>query len=157
MFPVEIDPKRVVVMYSNYHNTDYNLNRCGIPQTLKDYQLRNRGDIFVMNNGPLECYKYLDSKHVYMLSTKHGSSLSTTSRRNRITNEIIRKPNVVTNYNKYMGGVDRSDQMISYTINVVKSFKWWKKVFFHVLAITVLHCTLYTVLQCLFSSLYPLI
>jgi hypothetical protein len=28
-----------------------------IPQTLKDYQLRNRGDIFVMNNGPLECYK----------------------------------------------------------------------------------------------------
>jgi hypothetical protein len=25
MFPVEIDPKRVVVMYSNYHNTDYNL------------------------------------------------------------------------------------------------------------------------------------
>jgi hypothetical protein len=53
-------------------------------------------------------------------------------------NEIIRKPNVVTNYNKYMGGVDRSDQMISYTNNVVKSFKWWKKVFFHVLAITVL-------------------
>jgi hypothetical protein len=87
-----------------------------------------------MNNGPLECYKYLDSKPVYMLSTKHGSSLSTTSRRNRITNEIIRKPNVVTNYNKYMGGVDRSDQMISYTNNVVKSFKWWKKVFFHVLA-----------------------
>jgi hypothetical protein len=113
-------------------------NRRGIPQTLKDYQLRNRGDIFVMNNGPLECYKYLDSKPVYMLSTKHGSSLSTTSRRNRITNEIIRKPNVVTNYNKYMGGVDRSDQMISYTNNVVKSFKWWKKVFFHVLAITVL-------------------
>jgi hypothetical protein len=72
---------------------------------LKDYQLRNRGDIFVMNNGPLESYKYLDSKPVYMLSTKHGSSLSTTSRRNRITNEIIRKPNVVTNYNKYMGGV----------------------------------------------------
>jgi hypothetical protein len=56
----------------------------------------------------LECYKYLDSKPVYMLSTKHGSSLSTTSRRNRITNEIIREPNVVTNYNKYMGGVDRS-------------------------------------------------
>ena len=113
-------------------------NRRGIPQTLKDYQLRNRGDIFVMNNGPLECYKYLDSKPVYMLSTKHGSSLSTTSRRNQITNEIICKPNVVTNYNKYMGGVDRSDQMISYTNNVVKSFKWWKKVFFHVLAITVL-------------------
>jgi hypothetical protein len=55
-----------------------------------------------------------------MLSTKHGSSLSTTSRRNPITNEIIRKPNVVTNYNKYMGRVDRSDQMISYTNNELK-------------------------------------
>jgi hypothetical protein len=50
-------------------------NRRGIPQTLKDYQLRNRGDIFVMNNGPLESYKYLDSKPVYMLSTKHGYQL----------------------------------------------------------------------------------
>ena len=57
----------------------------------------------MMYNGPLECCKYLDSKPVYMLSTKHGSSLTTTSRRNPITNEIIRKPNVVTNYNKYMG------------------------------------------------------
>jgi hypothetical protein len=46
------------------------------------------------------------------------SSLSTTPRRNPITNEIICKPNVVTNYNKYMGRVDRSDQMISYTNNV---------------------------------------
>jgi antirestriction protein ArdC len=56
-----------------------------------------------------------------MLSTKHGSSLSTTSRRNRITNEIIRKPNVVTNYNKYMGGVDRSDhKQCSQIIQVVE-------------------------------------
>jgi hypothetical protein len=73
-----------------------------------------------------------------MLSTKHGSSLSTTSRRNPITNEIIRKPNVVTNYNKYMGGVDRSDQMISYTNNVVKSFlplQCWMLTFYSALII----------------------
>jgi hypothetical protein len=43
-----------------------------------------------------------------------------------------------SHYNKYMGGVDRSDQMISYTNSIVKSFKWWKKVIFHVLAIAVL-------------------
>jgi hypothetical protein len=59
----------------NCNEISYVQNRRGIPQTLKDYQLRNRGDIFVMNNGPLESYKYLDSKPVYMLSTKHGSSL----------------------------------------------------------------------------------
>jgi hypothetical protein len=54
------------------------------------------------------------------------------------TNEIIMKPSMVVNYNKNMGGVDRSDQMISYTNSIVKSFKWWEKVIFHVLAIAVL-------------------
>jgi hypothetical protein len=34
-------------------------NRRGIPQSLKDYQLRNRGDMFVMNNGQLESYKHI--------------------------------------------------------------------------------------------------
>jgi hypothetical protein len=48
------------------------------------------------------------------------------------------KPSMVINYNKYMGRDDRSDQMISYTNSIVKSFKWWKKVIFHVLAIVVL-------------------
>ena len=54
--------------------------------------------------------------------------------RDKDTNEIIMKPNMVVNYNKYMGGVDTSDQMVSYTNSIVKSFKWWKKVIF-VLAI----------------------
>jgi hypothetical protein len=78
-----------------------------------------------MNNGPIEC---IDGKPVYMLSTVHGSDMSATHRRDKDTNVIIMKPSMVVNYNKNMGGVDRSDQMISYTNNIVKSFKWWKKV-----------------------------
>ena len=53
--------------------------------------------------------------------------MSSTLRRDKDTNEIIMKPSMVVNYNKYMGGVDRSDQMISYTNSIVKSFKRWKK------------------------------
>ena len=103
-----IDKGYITIHHHNsfwiYFNWEHMLlHRRGIPQTLENNQLRNRGDICMMYNGPLECCKYLDSKPVYMLSTKHGSSLTTTSRRNPITNEIIRKPNVVTNYNKYMG------------------------------------------------------
>jgi hypothetical protein len=40
-------------------------NRRGIPQTLKDYQLRNRGDIFVMNNGPTITFVKETSHHVH--------------------------------------------------------------------------------------------
>lgn len=114
------------------------VNRRGIPQELKDKNLQNKGDIATMNNGPLECIKFKDGKPVYMLSTIHGSDLSVSHRRDTVNDTIIMKPNMVINYNKYMGGVDRSDQMISYTNNIVKSFKWWKKVIFHLLAIAVL-------------------
>lgn len=44
-----------------------------------------------------------------------------------------------------MGGVDRSDQMISYSNTTVKSFKWWKKVIFHIFAIAVLNA--YTIFK----------
>ena len=102
-------------------------NRRGIPQEIKTKSLTNRGDLVIMNNGPMECIKFLDGKPVYMLSTVHGSDMSATRRREKDTNEIIMKPSMVVNYNKYMGGVDRSDQMISYTNSIVKSFKWWKR------------------------------
>ena len=114
------------------------VNRRGIPQGLKDKKLNNRGDNAVMNNGPLECLKFQDGKPVYMLSTIHGSDLSASRRRDVVTDANIMKPDMVLKYNKYMGGVDRSDQMIAYTNNIVKSFKWWKKVIFHVLAVAVL-------------------
>ena len=114
------------------------VNRRGIPQSVKDKTLSNRGDVIVMHNGPLECIKYLDSKPVYFLSSIHGSDLVPTRRTSYNSNEIIKKPEVVVQYNKYMGGVDRSDQMIAYMNSIVKSFKWWKKVFFHVLAVAVL-------------------
>jgi hypothetical protein len=100
--------------------------------------LTNRDDLAIMKNGPIECIKFLDGKPVYMLSNVHGSDMSATRCRDKDTNVIIMKPSMVVNYNKYMGGVDRSDQMISYTNSIVKSFKWWKKVIFHVLAIAVL-------------------
>ena len=41
-----------------------------------------------------------------------------------------RKPEVVHQYNKYMLGVDRLDQRMSYYHFVRKSVKWWRKVFF---------------------------
>ena len=49
------------------------------------------------------------------------------------------KPVVVDNYNKYMLGVDRFDQRMSYYQFVRKSVCWWMKVFFWMLEVAVVN------------------
>ena len=41
-----------------------------------------------------------------------------------------RKPEVVVEYNKYMLGVDKLEQMGSYYSFLHKTIKWWRKAFF---------------------------
>jgi hypothetical protein len=52
------------------------------------------------------------------------------------------KPHVVEDYNAYMGYVDKSDRMvISYGIARI-TWKWTKKLFFHLIDITILNAFL---------------
>lgn len=41
-----------------------------------------------------------------------------------------------------MGGVDRSDQMVSYATFSARTLKWWKRVIFHVVSLAVLNAYL---------------
>ena len=48
------------------------------------------------------------------------------------------KPEIIDKYNQYMNGCDRADQNIGYYgLHTRRSTKWWKKIFFWVLEITV--------------------
>ena len=47
--------------------------------------------------------------------------------------ENIRKPEVIVDYNKLMGGVDLYDQLCSYYSFDHRTVKWWKRAFFHLL------------------------
>ena len=49
------------------------------------------------------------------------------------------KPNVIQQYNRYMLGVDKLDQMMCYYSFIHKSTKWWRKVFFWILELTVVN------------------
>jgi hypothetical protein len=109
---------------------------------LKEKSLENQGDTFIMKTGPLSAIKYLDSKPVYLLSTFDTSENVPTGKRDPRTQESIMKPKVIVQYNKYMGGVDRTDQMVANSKIQVRSMKWWKKVFFHLLSLTVLNAYL---------------
>jgi hypothetical protein len=49
--------------------------------------------------------------------------------------EEIQKPLVVDQYNSFMGGVDRNDQLLSYYGFAHRTVKWWKRLFLHLLDI----------------------
>ena len=82
-----------------------------------------------------------NKRDVFVLSTSHGTGSVEVVRRG----DDIRfpKPTMIDEYNHYMGGVDKLHQLISKYLFIKKS-KWWKKVFFRLLEISVISaCILY--------------
>ncbi|GFW09261.1 piggyBac transposable element-derived protein 4 [Trichonephila clavipes] len=74
-------------------------------------------------------------REVFMLSNMHDPDMSTST----LCNDRCEKPGLVTSYNTNMGFVDLSDRMAnSYTFGR-KTLKWTKKLFFHLLDLTVLN------------------
>jgi len=49
-----------------------------------------------------------------MISRIHDATNVNTGQKDRKTNVAIKKPNAVVQYNKYMKGVDRAEQYLSY-------------------------------------------
>lgn len=92
-----------------------------------DYAMDN--DISVVK------WKDRGTKSVMLASNMHNPSVQTqVSRTNKKgVKEMISCPQVVADYNAYMGGVDRFDQLLSsYSISW-KSRRWWVKLFYYVL------------------------
>ncbi len=69
---------------------------------------------------------------MYLISTIDRAEKIPTGKVNPQNGEPVQKPSIVVNYDKYMGGVDRSDQMVSYATFNARTLKWWKRVTFHV-------------------------
>ena len=65
----------------------------------------------------LVALKWMDKQAVLMLSTIHDTSLVVKQHRSRLARSgtvEVQKPKMVDEYNQYMGGVDKSDQLLSY-------------------------------------------
>ena len=83
-----------------------------------------------------------DSKCVTVMSTAHpGHSTSTIKRRVKDLvsghHQVVHVPipSAVEYYNRFMGGVDKSDQFISYNRVLRKTICYWKTMFYHLLEI----------------------
>lgn len=120
------------------HHTDIygtlKINRKDIPKELQSKKLK-RGEICAYQRGKVCIIKWMDKKIVTLLSTIHSPEMVEVASHN---NEIKRKPKVVMEYNNTMGGVDRMDQhLTSYPIIKKRGKKYYKKIFFHLLDISV--------------------
>lgn len=118
-------------------------NRKYFPQGLKD--LKGCLDIgsykFATSSKLLACI-WRDRRDVYMLSTMHNNSVSTVLKRPKGEKDkkLIPCPTCIIDYNQNMGGVDLMDQQLSYySLTQRRSIKWWKKVFWRLVDVTIIN------------------
>ncbi len=90
-------------------------------------------------SGPLLSAKYKDKRDVHLLSTVHEGKMIASNKINFRTNLAIEKPDIVMDYNKNMRLVDKSDMQINAIDCLRKTIKWYKKLFFHMLDISILN------------------
>jgi len=83
-----------------------------------------------------------------MISTIHDATIVNTGRKDRKTNMEIKKPYAVQ-YNKFMKGVDRADQYLSYYSILRKTVKCLKKVVLYLL-----NCALFNTFFCVQDTKY---
>lgn len=113
-------------------------NRVEMPKNLKPARKMTRGMSIFKRSKELLAMLWFDKRDVTMLSTIHTNSFSDTQKKHPVTGENIQKPDIVLDYNKYMGGVDLSDFLTNTYADMRKSLKWYKKLIFHLndLAVT---------------------
>jgi len=113
------------------------LNRQGMPKDLKHKTLRlKRGDIRVRTRGDLTAVVWRDKRDVGMLTNIHDPP-SKGNFRDEHGNAI--KPAIVADYNRHMGYVDKADRMANSYMANRRTWKWTKKLFFHLLDMTILN------------------
>ena len=114
-------------------------NRRGIPAEFKASKGQTKMKKGEVKHGDVpdgKVIQWMDKRPVTVLTTMHDTSLVEKTRRTRHSatgREVVSKPVAVAEYNTFMGGVDKSDQLLSYYTFHHRTQKWWKRAAFHLL------------------------
>lgn len=116
-------------------------NRKQIPQTFRQKCFRLKdGEVQAYRSGRFLALAWRapsKKKGIIMLTSKDSANvISVTS---RATHKEAEKPVVVDSYNQSMNGVDLADQYTVYYSFIRKSKKWWKKVCFWLLEVSIVN------------------
>lgn len=116
-------------------------NRKDIPIEIKEDQKLRRGEYIWRAKGQLSAYQWRDNRNVTMLSNFHDPcEVVEVSRTLSSGAKVgVACPKVVSEYNKYMGGVDRFDQKRNSYVSDRRSKKWWYRLFYYLLDASVVN------------------
>ena len=119
-------------------------NRRNFPEALKSYNnpSLNMGNYHFATSSELTAVLWRDRRDVHVLSTAHSQSIGMVMKRPKGSREKlpIPCPTSISDYNSFMGGVDITDQHISYySLTQRRTLKWWKKIFWRMIDISILN------------------
>ena len=99
------------------------------------------------SSGPLLAMVWKDKKIIHFMSTMHNSEGPSVVPRIQKDGTRVRVacPPCLPDYQAYMRGVDRADQMIGYYNLGRRSLKWWKRVFFYLIEVAALNAYILSV------------
>lgn len=113
-------------------------NRIGFPADLRVHERLRRGDAHFRKTNGITAVRWCDKRDVFAMSSLHGNKMQVIPQR-RGEGEPIVKPSMIVDYNMYMNGVDKCDQLlVSYAL-CRKSTKWWVRLFFRLLDMSVIN------------------
>ena len=117
-------------------------NRRGFPTGLKDIKQfdkrSKRGNFRFVRDGQVATVQWRDNKTISVASNFHlMNEAKKVFRRCKVDGRFqrLKLQQPIADYNRYMGGVDLSDQIIGKYNVLRKTDKWWKTLFFHMIDI----------------------
>lgn len=121
-------------------------NRRGYPKELvhKSKTGKERGFYDYRSKGPLLAVVWFDRRYINFLSTLHVAEASagptTVLRHQQDGSRVaVECPPLLPDYQQYMRGVDRGDQLIGLYNVGRRSKKWWKRLFSHIIECAILN------------------
>jgi len=102
----------------------------------------DRGYFDYLSNGLLFAVTWFDRKYVFFLPTTHRAETSTPCAIQHCNQDGLRVdvpcPSLLPDYQQFMRGVDRGDQLVGY-YKIGRSWKWWKQCFLYLIECSLLN------------------
>lgn len=96
-----------------------------------------KGEVAFQSTNKLLALKWMDKREVLVLSSCHSAEYVETKKSDVKTGVPILKPNVIVDYNRIMGAIDKTDMILNSINTIEKTLKWYKNFFFHILDLSI--------------------